>query len=94
MPLSRSLCLAALIVLPIAAHAQNSGYELLDEVIRKISEECNRMSADEYLNCKAEYTPEKCKDLVYATDTRAWARCIYSCGNASTYSKAFGACSD
>ena len=67
--------------------------EFLQEVIDEFREECEGEEGIDYLNCWADYTPDKCKALVYLKDKAAWRRCVYSCGSAGFFSKNFGECS-
>lgn len=66
----------------------------LDETVEKIKKECEDEEGVDYLSCWSDYSPKKCKNLVYGKDRTAWSRCVYSCGSAGIYSKIFGECSD
>lgn len=77
-----------------ATEADDKNKDYLDKVISKFTDECKDKSGINYLNCWAEYTPKRCKGLVYGKDRSAWARCVYSCGSASFYTKTFGECSN
>ncbi|WP_136805157.1 hypothetical protein [Desulfosediminicola flagellatus] len=80
-------------VTPCMAAEQNDD-EYFNEVVKLFEKNCKEKSNSEFLKCLAEYTPEKCKSLVYGRDRLAWKECISSCGSANIYSKTFGECSD
>ncbi len=68
--------------------------EYLKEVVKTFKEKCAGQEGINFLNCWADYSPKKCKSLVYGQPVNpTWARCVYSCGSAGTYSKTFGECS-
>lgn len=67
--------------------------KFLAEVVKEIKKECTGKSGIEYINCKADLSPEKCEALVWSRDTKAWQRCVYSCGSESIFSRTVGECS-
>ncbi len=82
-----------LLMTPNASIAnENSDY--LNGVVGTCREECEGERGADLLNCWADYSPEKCKGLIYDVNKTAWKRCVYSCGTANIYSKTFGDCSD
>lgn len=78
----------------LSAAGSDDGYAFLYEVNQEISENCRGEIGVDYLNCRADYTPERCKGLVYSGNTQGWARCVYSCGLESTFSRTVGDCDD
>ena len=92
----KTLILFALIFsICISAYAGNDeNKEFLDATINRFQEECKDKIGIDYLNCWSEYSPERCKSLVYEKDKSAWSRCVYSCGSAGIFSKTFGECSN
>ncbi len=77
------------------APVRDPNQEYLNEVVKTFEEMCTGQKGINFLNCWADYSPKKCKGLVYGQPVNpTWARCVYSCGSAGTYSKTFGECSD
>lgn len=89
------LLLAVLIVGICYGEDANSNKSFLNNTRNKIREECSsKKGSVEYIKCFHEYTPKKCKSLVYNSDKTAWARCVALCGSESFYSKTLGECSN
>lgn len=65
-----------------------------DEVLDKIQSNCDGRLGVDYLNCWSDFSPKKCKGLVFIKDKSSWARCVYSCANAGFFSKWLGECSN
>ena len=73
--------------------APGSNEEFLQNVTKNFQEKCAGQEGIDFLNCWADYSPKKCKSLVYGQPVNpTWARCVYSCGSAGMYSKTFGDC--
>jgi hypothetical protein len=72
----------------------NPNSEFLKKTISNFREKCEGKEGIDYLNCWADYSPKRCKSLVYGKDRSAWSRCVFSCGSAGFYSQTFGDCSD
>lgn len=74
------------------AHSDDSEKNrlFLAEVVSDIQKKCQ--TGTTFAECRADQTPKKCKSLVYG-DPSGWARCVYSCGSASFFSKSIGECS-
>lgn len=68
--------------------------KFLDETLNKVKVKCKKKEGIDYLNCWANYSPEKCKSFVYSEDRKAWSVCVYSCGSSGIYSRNFGECSN
>ena len=66
----------------------------MEAIWEGVKKNCKGKNGLDYLNCQAEYSPKKCKSLVYDKDRYPWKVCVYSCGSASIYSKNFGECSN
>ena len=76
------------------APVRDPNQEYLKEVVKTFEEKCTGQKGINFLNCWADYSPKKCKSLVYGQPVNpTWARCVYSCGSAGIYSKTFGECS-
>lgn len=65
--------------------------QFLQEILEKVSKEC--VGSRNYIHCKAENTPTKCRALAFSEDLRPWVLCVRSCGNAGYFSQTFGECS-
>lgn len=88
------ICLLAIsLVHTSLAAGDKENKEFLDKKVKEFREKCQKKGA-EFLNCRADLSPKKCKSLVYGSDPAAWARCVYSCGSEGIYSKTFGECSN
>lgn len=90
-----AIVIALMLLICASANASNDkNKDFLDATIEKFNKECKDEKGIEYLNCWSEYSPKKCKGLVYGKDRMAWSSCVYSCGSAGLYSKSFGECAN
>ncbi len=91
----RFFVVLSLFIVGVKANAgEVNPYDFLSKIVVEVKEKCAEETGMDYLNCWADHSPEKCKGLVYESNKAAWSRCVYSCANASFYSKNFGDCSD
>lgn len=91
-----SIVLVTTLSAPVHAN-QNDASKFYQAVQKMVLGECSSGKFREngyrtYQDCRSDNSPPKCKALVYL-DIAAWALCVRSCTNASTYSKTFGECS-
>jgi len=90
-----AIAIALIFLICASANAsKDENTEFLNATIEKFKKECKDEKGIDYLNCWSEYSPKKCKGLVYGKDRMTWSRCVYSCGSAGFYSKTFGECSN
>ena len=75
--------------LTIANQADEQKY--FEKVAIKIKDNCQ--VARNYMQCRADNSPGKCKSLAFNEDLGSWSRCVRSCGSASFVSKSIGECS-
>lgn len=65
--------------------------QFFDKVRDKIQKNC--ANSPNYMQCRDENSPRKCKGLAFNEDLGGWARCVRSCGNAGIISRTIGECS-
>ena len=83
------------VIVDAFAPGSDPNQEYLKEVVKTFKEKCTDQKGIDFLNCWADYSPKKCKSLVYGQPVNPmWARCVYSCGSAGIYSRTVGECSD
>ena len=75
----------------IAIANQVDEQKYFDKVLIKIKDNCQ--VSRNYMQCRADNSPGKCKSLAFNEDLGSWARCVRSCGSASFVSKSIGECS-
>ena len=79
------------LITSLALANQTDEQKYFDKVRVKIQDKCK--NSKNYIQCRVDNSPSKCKSLAFNNDLGSWARCVRSCGSASFISKSVGECS-